>query len=233
MHGLRTAFVVASLLALASAAGAAEPRAAGLHELTAEGRNIELYVPANLPARPAAVLAFHWSTAHGRNMLDHWKTVADRDGVLLVLPSSKQRRQWTKGDAAAIDRVLGRILADYRVDRDRVYVTGFSGGASMAYRFFFTHPNVFAGIGPYAGRMRVRPGELEALAHSRPIKACVVHGRADRKIPFRESVKAVRELQRAGIDASLRALGSGHWPEPDHAEPMWRCLDGYRAGGQS
>ncbi len=219
-------------LVLTSTAASALDRRPGVQALVSEGRTIEVYVPPKLAARPPAVVAFHWSTARGKNMLAHWKSVADAEGVLLVLPSSKQRRQWTKGDGQALDRVLGRVFSDFKVDRDRVYVTGFSGGASMAYRYFLTHPGVFSGLAPYAGRLTVKDGELEAV-QGRPARACLVHGRRDRKIPYRESVRAARTLESVGIKASLRTLQTGHWPEKDHAAPAWRCLDGKSLPGQS
>lgn len=221
----------------AGLAGASVPSGSSapgrLDTMVIDGRTIEVYVPARRAPKAPLVLALHWSTARGKNMLDLWKATADREGTILVLPSSKNRREWTKGDGAAIDRALVKVLSTNGVDRDRIYVTGFSGGANMAWRVFLTHPGLFAGIGPFAGRLVDKPGELDRIGTglarpSGPQRACLVHGTSDRKIPFSESRRAVRELGRRGIDAELRALPQGHWPHPDYATPMWDCLDGHR-----
>lgn len=224
-------------LFLTSAAWASVPGASSapgrLDSMVIDGRTIEVYVPARCGPKAPLVLALHWSTARGKNMLDLWKATADREGAILVLPSSKNRREWTKGDGAAIDRALVKVLSTHRIDRDRIYVTGFSGGANMAWRLFLSRPGFFAGIGPFAGRLVDKPGELERIGADLPRgrgpqRACLVHGTSDRKIPFSESRRAVRELGRRGIDAELRALPQGHWPHPDYATPMWDCLDGHR-----
>lgn len=204
-----------------------------LDSMLIDGRTIEVYVPAQRAARAPLVLALHWSTARGKNMLELWKATADREGAILVLPSSKNRREWTKGDGAAIDRAMVKVLSTHRIDRDRIYVTGFSGGANMAWRLFLSRPGFFAGIGPFAGRLVDKPGELDRIGSGLPRprgpqRACLVHGTSDRKIPFSESRRAVRELGRRGIDADLRALPQGHWPHRDYATPMWECLDGRR-----
>lgn len=54
-------------------------------------------------------------------------------------------------DVAFIRALLERLTADYRVDRRRIFVTGFSNGASMAFRIGAELSDRVAAIAPVAG----------------------------------------------------------------------------------
>lgn len=226
----RAALAIATLLSLhvANVASAARPAVTtGLQTLSLQGRTVDIYVPERRAARAPLVLAFHWSTARGKNMLSLWKATADAEGIVLVLPSSRHRRTWTHADSHAVDEAMTTVLATGSIDRSRIYVTGFSGGANFAYRYFVTHPKLFAGLGPFAGRLNATDDELSVFKTSAVSKrACIVHGTLDRKIPFSEARRAVRELGARGFDVRLETLQQGHWPSPNYATPMWQCLDG-------
>jgi polyhydroxybutyrate depolymerase len=78
------------------------------------------------------------------------------------------------GDVAFIGLLIDRMLADYAVDRRRVYVTGFSNGASMAFRVGAELADKVAAIAPVAGA-----SWAETLKPSRPISLLYLTGTAD------------------------------------------------------
>src|SRR5439155_12228136 len=61
---------------------------------------------------------------------------------------------------------------------DRVYVTGISNGAMMAYRLACQLPGRLAAIGPVAGTMTTECGPAT------PTSVLHIHGLADQNVPF-------------------------------------------------
>jgi polyhydroxybutyrate depolymerase len=104
-----------------------------------------------------------------------WSAKADREGFIVVYPEAtrpdpaKPARlrdnapAWNDGsgrfhagrqkidDVGFIRALLERLRADYAVDGRRVYVTGFSNGASMAFRIGAALADRVAAIAPNAG----------------------------------------------------------------------------------
>ena len=104
-----------------------------------------LYVPAVRPPHGFALLVFvpPWQDAR---LPPGWAAVLDRYGVIFV----------TAARAGNAERVLDRrvplallaahgIAARYAIDRDSVFVAGFSGGARVAMRLALSFPDVFRG----------------------------------------------------------------------------------------
>jgi polyhydroxybutyrate depolymerase len=81
-------------------------------------------------------------------------------------------------DVGFIDAVVAELLAGGDIDADRVYVTGMSNGAMMAYRLACELPGRFAAVGPVAGTMTI------ACTRGQPISVCHIHGLADQNVPF-------------------------------------------------
>lgn len=122
--------------------------------------------------------------------------VADRNGFIVVYPEGSGRLRhklltWNAGSccAYAVDQQIDdvgffRALLDdlnskYKIDARRVYATGISNGAMMAYRLACEMPDRIAAIGPVAGTMGVNgpvPGRGVPLIH--------FHGQLDRNVPF-------------------------------------------------
>jgi poly(hydroxyalkanoate) depolymerase family esterase len=87
--------------------------------------------------------------------------MADRWHVALLLPQKRNYGCFTWYDAAATSRgkgevlsvkqMIDRMLAEYRGNAARVYVTGLSAGGAMAAAMLAAYPEVFAGGGIVAG----------------------------------------------------------------------------------
>ena len=110
--------------------------------------------------------------------------LAAREGLLVALPPARDRR-WRAmvppGDpitpSADVDFVVGlidRLAEDLPIDRDRVYVAGFSIGAVMSERLACQHADLVAAVALDAGA----PWSDEC-SPSRPVPILVMHGIAD------------------------------------------------------
>jgi predicted peptidase len=94
----------------------------------------------------------------------------------------------------------------YRVDVDRIYVTGLSMGGFGTWSLALAYPNRFAAILPICG------GGEPILAHRiSHLPAWVFHGAGDTVVPLRRSEEMVRALREA--DGNVRFTV---YPDTDH-----------------
>jgi serine protease Do len=96
----------------------------------------QIYVPSSYATgRPTGLLL--WIHAPGRppdeKLFAQWREICDRDGLLLVAPTAAEPSRWERTELEYLNRLLERVLADYRVDGQRVVVVGQGEGGAMAY----------------------------------------------------------------------------------------------------
>jgi poly(hydroxyalkanoate) depolymerase family esterase len=121
------------------------------------------YAPAGLPAGAPLVVAMHGCTQNAVQYGDEsgWLQLADRWRVALLLPQKPNGGCFTwydpasasrgQGEALSVKQMVDRMLAEYRGNPGRVYVTGLSAGGAMTAVMLATYPDVFAGGGVVAG----------------------------------------------------------------------------------
>ena len=113
------------------------------------------------------VVALHGCTQDAAELGEHsgWIQLADRWGLLLLLPQQQRRNNLTRcfnwyssadtrrdgGEAVSIRQMIARMSRDHAVDPKRIYVTGISAGAAMSLAMAAAYPEVFAGAAPIAG----------------------------------------------------------------------------------
>jgi poly(hydroxyalkanoate) depolymerase family esterase len=69
------------------------------------------------------------------------------------------------GDVPLIVGVINKVMANYPIDRSRVYICGLSAGAGMANIVALNHPELFAGLGLHSGpSFGAAHGTIGALA---------------------------------------------------------------------
>lgn len=179
----------------------------GDHEFTlvhdGQRRAYRVHVPARLDAaRPAPLLV----ALHGGGGSMDWQadderyglvTLSEREGVVVVFPNGHSRRPagalatWNAGlccgaaverdvdDVGFIRRVVHQVQARLSIDRRRVWATGMSNGAMMAYRLACEAADVFSAIAAVAGTDGTR-----ACTPSRPVSVLHIHARDDTHVPY-------------------------------------------------
>lgn len=118
-------------------------------DLAAE--RFDLYVPATMPEAGYAVLVFippapEWPVPRD------WKMPLDRNGIIYVAAQTSGNQQ------NVLDRrmplalhALELVKQRYAVNKQRVYIAGFSGGSRVAMRLARAFPDVFVGALLIAG----------------------------------------------------------------------------------
>ncbi|RYP17045.1 hypothetical protein DL765_004744 [Monosporascus sp. GIB2] len=96
-------------------------------------------------------------------------------------------------NASILSALLDEIVDRYRVDLDRIHVTGFSMGGYGTWDLAMRTPYRFASIMPICGG-----GDSLRVTHIKHIPHWVHHGALDDIIPFKASKQMVDALTKAG-----------------------------------
>ncbi len=165
-------------------------------------RHYSVHVPPGYDGKKPlpVVVMLHGGGGTGRGAAEEtgWDAKADRENFLAVFPDalardpakpgsfSRNPQLWNDGsdrfypgqqtpdDVTFLNAVLEELLAKFSVDRQRIFVAGFSNGASMAFRFGAAAARRLAAIAPVAGACW-----LEPLTVERPLPLCYLTGTAD------------------------------------------------------
>ncbi|MFH1022036.1 MAG: prolyl oligopeptidase family serine peptidase [Planctomycetota bacterium] len=91
---------------------------------------------------------------------------ARAEGCLLLKPYLRGRNWYVGwGDRELVD-LLDVVLADYKVDPDRIYISGFSMGGCGTMKFIATYPDIFVAGAGSSGRAEPLQGERTGLTPS-------------------------------------------------------------------
>ena len=122
---------------------------------------------------------------------------------IVVSPQCPNGQWW---DSMEVVSLLDEIAKKYKVDQDRIYLTGLSMGGFGTWALAAYQPNRFAAIVPICGGGD--PGKAKQIAH---IPAWVFHGGKDRTVPIENSKKMVEALKKNGGDPKFTI-----YPEAGH-----------------
>ncbi len=113
-----------------------------------------------------------------------WNDKADREGFAMIYPEATRidpegplhfltnPQMWDAGtggsdverppvdDVAFLRAVIDSAREHARIDASRIFMTGFSNGAAMTYRFALAFPELLAAIAPVSGHLRMPDATL-------------------------------------------------------------------------
>jgi poly(3-hydroxybutyrate) depolymerase len=150
-----TRLVTVALLSFASLSFAEDKPKAQKLTLNFEGklRTYYVFVPdagqTNLPL----LLLLHGSGRNGLSLIDPWKDIAAKEGIVLVAPDASNSSQWnqTTDGPDFIHAVVEAAKSNYSVDPRRVYLFGHSAGAVYALYLSVVQSEYFAATAIHAG----------------------------------------------------------------------------------
>lgn len=155
------------------------------------GKNREyiIHVPSGANTALPLLLAFHGGggEAEGFQKYAGLDAISDREKFLVVYPYGtgvfpRRLLTWNAGECCAqamnnkVDdvgfamAVIDDVIRQTRVDTKRIYATGHSNGAMMAYRLAAEHAERIAAIAPVSGAYN-----LEKFAPSQPVAVLDMH----------------------------------------------------------
>jgi phospholipase/carboxylesterase len=158
--------------------------------LAAGGRDGIVQLPAEIRSGMPLLVFLHGATQDGARMLQRIGPAADRAGVVLVAPDSRERT-WDAitgnfgDDVAFLDRALEFVFARLDVDASRVVLGGFSDGASYALSLGMANGDLFPRV------IACSPGfVIPTPTVGRP-RIFVSHGTADPILPIDECSRVI------------------------------------------
>jgi len=178
-----------------------------------QGRSYEysVYSPSGVRGGSLpAVLLLHGAGGAGRDMIEVWKPVAKKQGIVLVAPDLPRELAFEPIAPAFFRALMDEVGGRVALDSHRLYVFGYSMGGYLAYDAAMFDSEYFAAVGVYANF--ISPEYLPILKEARRrIPIAIYAGVRDELIPVK-SVRATRDLLQArGFPVHyLEFEGRGH-----------------------
>ena len=132
--------------------------------------------------------------------------LADADPAFPFVVVSPQAATGTRWDAPALNALLDDVVANYAVDRDRIYVTGLSMGGFGTWDFATRYPNRVAAVAPICGG-----GAAWLACAMKEVPTWVFHGAKDQVVPLARSQEMVDALKACGANPKFTV-----YPEANH-----------------
>jgi poly(3-hydroxybutyrate) depolymerase len=150
----RVVLMVLLLLSTSFADDKAKPQKLSL---TFEGKARTYYVLVPNGVSPSApmLLLLHGSGHNGMSLIDPWKDLATKNGIILVAPDSSDSTQWNQSADGPefIHAVVEGAKSKYPIDPRRVYLFGHSAGAVYALYLAAVQSEYFAATAIHAGAL--------------------------------------------------------------------------------
>lgn len=129
---------------------------------------------------------------------------------VIVSPQCPAGDRW-RSDAQVdtLNALLDSIVSQYRIDTDRIYITGLSMGGFGTWNLAGAYPDRFAAIAPVCGG-----GDAEHAASIAHLPIWVFHGEKDQMVPIKESEEMVDALKKSGCRVKFTAY-------PDAGHDSW------------
>jgi predicted esterase len=171
-----------------------------------------VFVPKSYDGNAAfpLVIALHGMGGDENSYFDFYgngafKVEAERRGYLVACPKGRQSASMYLGTAEKdVFDVIGQVRSAYKVDADRIYLTGHSMGGFGTWSFAMAHPDLFAAIAPVAGGGN--PAGLGKIAH---VPELVVHGDSDKTVSVEQSRRMVAAAKEQGIELKYVEIPGG------------------------
>ena len=162
------------------------------------------YVPESYhPDVPYGVLL--WLHAPGgfeqQALVGLWKKYCDQSDLILLAPKSADPQKWERTEADFVHKALENVLANYHVDRTRIVVAGYQGGASLAYLVGFTRRELIRGIAAVDAAL---PARTQPPAND-PVQRLAFY-----------TTTAEKSVLAKAIDAGVKQLQSLKYPVTVH-----------------
>ena len=129
---------------------------------------------------------------------------------VIVSPQCPENGWWdSELQIDVLNNLLDEIVSQYRIDKDKIYVTGISMGGFGTWSLACEYPDRFAAIAPICGKGS--PEKAEKIKH---LPVWVFHGAKDDVVPLKNSEEMVDALKKAGGNVKFTVY-------PDAGHDSW------------
>jgi pimeloyl-ACP methyl ester carboxylesterase len=129
---------------------------------------------------------------------------------IVIAPQCPIDKRWETDDW--FDIIYGEITTRYRIDTNRIYLTGLSLGGSGTWYLAMKHPSTFAAIAPISGKTSHIQFISDSACKLDGVPIWIFHGKDDEIVDVNETYQIVKKLAQCNVDYSLSILGGHrHW----------------------
>ncbi|MEA2959899.1 MAG: polyhydroxybutyrate depolymerase, partial [Alphaproteobacteria bacterium] len=177
-------------------------------------RTFYLYVPATAKAQVPLIVLLHGSGRDGMSLVEKWRELADKEGVIIVGPDADGASGWSmpRDGPDFLRDLVENLKSQYPINPRRVYLFGHSAGAVFALIMSTVEPEYFAATAIHAGAFR-QPEEYKTIGDGgRKIPIAIWVGTQDPYFSLQD-VRATREAFRSkGFTVEVTEMpGHNHW----------------------
>jgi phospholipase/carboxylesterase len=191
---------------------AAEETGTAEKETVERGHGYLLALPAQSRENRPLLVALHGTDSSPDSAMKVWAQAAREADIYLLCPGAKGGNWDIKADKPHVLGLVHLMLEGRRVDSERVYLAGFSAGATMADILRQAEPSLFAAVVLIAGHFDEKPN---GTARKEPRTAVhIVHGKRDTVFPPSTARDYASVLRGRGHAVALTEL-----PEMGHEHP--------------
>ncbi|MGH7493737.1 MAG: alpha/beta hydrolase [bacterium] len=124
-----------------------------------------------------------------------------------------ERDQSIQDFVGYMEKFYDLLLRAHRLDRERIFVLGFSQGVSMAYRLWAHSQIPLAGLIACGGDLP--PDVCERLQTMKPLRILLVHGIHDQVVPLAKAREARAQLSKHGMPVDWFEFEGEHLVPPE------------------
>lgn len=188
-----------------------------------------LFVPDNVKGAAPLIVALHGSGRNGLSLVEKWKDLAKKEGIIIVGPDSQDSVVWKVPEDGPdfLYDLVEMLKTKYTINARRVYLFGHSAGAGQALTMSLVESQYFAATAIHAGALRADAYSIIDMA-KRKIPIAIFVGTNDQYFPL-QVVRATRDaLNNRGFSSQLTEIkGHTHWyydRAPEINRSAWEFL---------
>lgn len=112
-------------------------------------------------------------------------------------------------------RAVEQTRRNYHVHSERIFLTGYAEGATLAYRLALTMPEKVGGVISLNGSMPRQDRPLFRWPAMRSLQVFIGHGIANATFPLSMAKEDSRQLYTAGVQVKMQTYPANHRIHPD------------------
>lgn len=177
------------VLALTSVALLAGNAFADNLNVNGANRSMNVYAPKNIEKGCPLIIQMHGMNqdANYQQNAAKWEPIADTARIVVVFPNGENKAWDISGDKDInfLKAIINEMYQKYGIDKNRVYVSGFSMGGMMSYHAANKMGDMIAAIAPVSGG-----GGVNSPKRAMPIMH--THGTTDDVVNYNSTVNTVK-----------------------------------------
>ena len=193
------------------------------------GRDIHVWVPANLPAKSPLLLSLHGMDQDPNYQQEHthWENVADTAGFVVVYPrGASGYSTWDISgdqDTKWVTQIIDQMAKEYDIDTRRVYLSGFSMGGMFTYHAMSKIADKIAAFAPCSGTNVMGTSKAQ-----RPVPIFHPHGTNDDVLQYNQVENFIKNY-RDQFNCPAQAEVTENYPNSENSPATlysWGPCDG-------